>query len=118
MPFGVEPKPQGEETATSGSGNHAYEAHCPLPEFDHCGYEVAIEMVEYTQFETIRKCCFAVSNHCRASAQANRVSLALGDQKGRYQQLGTNPCSSFRFYWFVEGARLRMGQETKPSQLC
>jgi hypothetical protein len=59
-----------------------YEAEGPLPEFDHCGYEVAIEMViqsrqpgryssEYTQFETIRKLRSAFSNHCRATAKAN-----------------------------------------------
>jgi hypothetical protein len=104
-----------------------YEAHGPLPEFDHCGYEVAIEMViqsrqpgryssEYTQFETIRKLRSAFSNHCRASAQANCVSLALGDQKGRYQRLGTDPCSSFWFYRFIEGARLRMGQDWRPNK--
>jgi hypothetical protein len=46
-----------------------------LPDFDHCGYEVTIDMVlyswcpgshlkEYTQFDTIRKLRSAYSNHC------------------------------------------------------
>ena len=73
-----------------------YEADGPLPDFDHCGYEVAVEMLlhsrrpgrysdAYTQFDTVRKLRSCFSNHCRASAKSNRVSLALGDQKGKYQ---------------------------------
>jgi hypothetical protein len=73
-----------------------YESKGQLPEFNHCGYEVGIEMViqscqpgrysaEYIQFDTFRKLRSAFPNHCRASAQANHVSLELGDQKGRYQ---------------------------------
>jgi hypothetical protein len=104
-----------------------YEAEGPLPEVDHCGYEVAIEMViqsrqpgrystEYTQFDTIRKLRSAFSNHCRASAKANRESFALGDQKGRYQRLGSDPCSSFWFYRFLEGCRVRMGQDWRPNK--
>jgi hypothetical protein len=104
-----------------------YEAEGPLPEEDHCGYEVAIEMVlqsrrpgryspDYTQFDTIRKLRSAFSNHCRAAAKANRVSLALGDQKGHYQRLGSDPCSSFWFYRFIEGARVRMGQDWRPNK--
>ena len=104
-----------------------YKAHGHLPEFDHCGYKVAIEMVlhsrrsghysqDYVQFETIRKLRSSFSNHCRASAQLNQSSLSLGDQKGRYQRFSTDPCSSFWFYHFVEGARLRMGQDWRPNK--
>jgi hypothetical protein len=52
-----------------------YEAHGHLPDFDHCGYEVAIEMVlhsrrsgnhskDYVQFDTIRKLRSSFWNHC------------------------------------------------------
>jgi hypothetical protein len=104
-----------------------YEADGPLPEEDHCGYEVAFEMLlhsrrpgsysdTYTQFDTIRKLRSAFSNHCRASAKANRISMALGDQKGRYLRFATDPCSSFWFYRFIEGARNRMGQDWRPNK--
>jgi hypothetical protein len=104
-----------------------YESDGPLPEEDHCGYEVAFEMLlhsrrpgsysdSYTQFDTIRKLRTAFSNHCRASAKANRISMALGDQKGRYLRFATDPCSSFWFYRFIEGARNRMGQDWRPNK--
>jgi hypothetical protein len=104
-----------------------YEADGHLPEFDHCGYEVAIEMVlhsrrsrthskDYVQFETIQKLQSSFSNHCLASAQSNRSSLSLGDQKGRYQRFATDPCASFWFHHFVKGARLRMGQDWRPNK--
>jgi hypothetical protein len=91
-----------------------YKADGPLPETDGCGYKVAIEMIlhacrsgtyskDYVQFDTIRKLRSLFSNHCRASAQSNRVSLTLGNQKGRYQRFATDPCSSFWFYRFVKG---------------
>ena len=104
-----------------------YESDGPLPDFDHCGYEVAVEMLlhsrrprrysdAYMQFDTIRKLRSAFSNHCRASAKSNQVSLALGDQKGKYQRFSADPCSSFWFYRFVEGARHRMGQDWRPNK--
>ena len=54
-----------------------YEHHGPLPDHDHCGYEVATQMLlqslrpgknsnEYTQFDTIRSTCTAHSNQVRA----------------------------------------------------
>jgi hypothetical protein len=73
----------------------------PLPDFDHCGYEVAVDTVlysrrpgqhskEYTQFDTIQKLRTAYSNHCHSTAQANRSSWSIGDTKGKYQRLGTD----------------------------
>jgi hypothetical protein len=104
-----------------------YAVDGPLPDFDHCGYEVAIDTVlysrrpgrhskEYTQFDTIRKLRSAYSNHCRSTAQANRSSLSIGDTKGKYQRLGTDPCSSFWFYRFMEGLKRRMGQDWRPNK--
>jgi hypothetical protein len=86
-----------------------YKADGPLPEEDHFGYEVAFEMLLhsqrngsyselYTQFDTIRKLRSAFSNHCLVSTKANIISMALGDQKGRYLHFATDPCSSFCFY--------------------
>jgi hypothetical protein len=96
-----------------------------LPEIDHCGYEVAIEMVlqsrrpgryspNYMHFDTIRKLGSVFSNHCHASSQSNRISLALGNQEGKYQCFLTDPCSLFWFFCFIEGARARMGQDWRP----
>jgi hypothetical protein len=42
--------------------------------------------------------------------------MALGDQKGQYKRFSTDPCSSFWFYRFVEGARIRMGQDWRPNK--
>jgi hypothetical protein len=42
--------------------------------------------------------------------------LALGDLKGKYQRFSADPCSSFWFYRFIEGARHRMGQDWQPSK--
>jgi hypothetical protein len=104
-----------------------YDVDGPLPDFDHCGYEVAVDTVlysrrpgrhvkEYTQFDTIRKLRTAYSNHCRSTAQANRESLALRDTKGKYQRLGTDPCGSFWFFRFMEGVKRRMGQDWRPNK--
>jgi hypothetical protein len=70
----------------------------------------------YTQFDTIRKLRSAFSNHCRASAKSNRTSLALGNQKGKYQWFATDLCSSFWFYRFLEGACHQMGQDWWPNK--
>jgi hypothetical protein len=99
----------------------------PLPSFDHCGYETAIEMVlysrrpgkyskKYTQIDTIRKLRSCYGNQVRASPQANATAVSLGDQKGRYQRFSTDPCSSFWFYRFIEGIRNRMGQDWRPNK--
>jgi hypothetical protein len=104
-----------------------YNVDGPLPDFDHCGYEIAVDMLlhsrrpgryskEYTQFDTIRKLRTVFSNHCRATAQANRSSLAIGDTKGKYQRLGDDACSSFWFHRFIEGCKRRMGQDWRPNK--
>jgi hypothetical protein len=55
-------------------------------------------------------------NDCWAPAQSNRISLALGDQEGKYQHFAMGSCSSFWFYHFVEGARNQMGQDWHPNK--
>jgi hypothetical protein len=99
----------------------------PLPSFDHCGYEVAVQMLLYSrrsgakgrkniQFDSVRKLRSCYSNQVRASSQSNRTTVSMGDTKGHYQRLSSDPCASFWFYRFIEGARIRMGQEWRPNQ--
>jgi hypothetical protein len=39
-----------------------------------------------------------------------------GCSEGKYQRFSTDPCSSFWFYHFIEGVRLRMGQDWRPNK--
>jgi hypothetical protein len=55
-------------------------------------------------------------NQIRASPQANKQTLSLGDQKGRYQRFSADPAASFWFYCFSDGCRIRMGQDWRPNQ--
>ena len=105
-----------------------YVHHGPLPSHDHCGYEVAIQILLYSkrssgrhtkthlQFETIRKVRTAFSNHVRASPQVNAESLTLGDSKGNYQRLTSDPCGSLWFFKFMKGVKSRMGAEWRPNK--
>ena len=104
-----------------------YQHWGPLPDFDHCGYEVAIGMLMYSrqpgryqkshcQFDTIRKLRSVYSNFIRASTQANRVTYALCDSKGKYQRFNTDVCSSLWFERFQEGLKKRMGQDWRPNK--
>jgi hypothetical protein len=71
---------------------------------------------DYCQWDTIRKIRTAYANQVRASPQANREAVSMGDQDGRYQRLSTDPCASFWFYCFLEGCKRRMGQDWRPNQ--
>jgi hypothetical protein len=42
--------------------------------------------------------------------------MAIGDTKGKYQRLGTDPCGSFWFYRFMDGLKRRMGRDWQPSK--
>jgi hypothetical protein len=99
----------------------------PLPDYDHCGYEVAIEMLLYSkqegkhskshlQFDTIRKLWSSYLNQVRASPQANREATSLGDAKGNYQRFSTDPCGSFFFHRFMRGLKKPMGQDWRPNK--
>jgi hypothetical protein len=68
----------------------------PMPSYDHCGYKVAIQMLlhsrhpgryskDHVQLDTIRKLRTCHGNQVGASPQANKQTLSLGNQKGRYQ---------------------------------
>jgi hypothetical protein len=99
----------------------------PMPSYGHCGYEVAIQMLlhsrhpgrysrDHVQLDTIRKLRTRHGNQVRASPQANKQTLSLGDQKGRYQRFSADPAASFWFYRFFDGCRIRMGQDWRPNQ--
>jgi hypothetical protein len=88
-------------------GPYWYEG--PLPAHDHCGYEVAIQMVlksrapakhsqNCTQFDNIRKLRSVYGNFLRSPPQANRQVMPLGDEKGQYQRFATDPCGSLWFH--------------------
>ena len=98
-----------------------------LPLHDHCGYEVAVGMAIYSrrpgryskdhlQFDTVRQFRSTYSNFIRASALANKRTLALGDFDGNYHRLVEDPCGSLWFKKFMEGLRFRMGQLWRPNK--
>jgi hypothetical protein len=100
----------------------------PLPNFDHCGYQVAMHMVasslqrgryadSHKQWDTIRRIRSVYSNQFKASALANRSTLSLSDTKGSNSpRLTQDPCGSMWFHRFSEGCRRRMGQDWRPNR--
>jgi hypothetical protein len=100
----------------------------PLPGHDHCGYEVAIQMVlaslekgsyssTHKQFDTIRRLRSSYSNQIRASAIANFTTLTLADNQGStYSRLASDPCGSLWFQRFMVGCKKRMGQDWRPNR--
>jgi len=97
-----------------------------LPPGDHCGYEIAIQILlasrnpgkyssKYSQFDTVRHLRSTYSNFIRASPQANQEVLAMGDFNGNYNRLVHDKCGSFYFKRFMEGLKARMGQDWRPN---
>jgi hypothetical protein len=97
-----------------------------LPLDDHCGYEVAIQILlasrkpgrynkAYTQFDTVRHLRSSYSNFIRASNQANQKTISFGDFNGNYSRLVEDECGSFFFKRFMEGLKIRMGQDWRPN---
>ena len=97
-----------------------------LPDFDHCGYEVAVAILlysrkpgkyhdSYMQFDTIRHLRSTYSNFIRSSPQSNQTTTSLGDFKGNYQRLVKDACGSLFFKKFMEGLKKRMGQDWRPN---
>jgi hypothetical protein len=100
----------------------------PLPNFDHCGYLVAMQMVasslgkgryeeSHKQWDTIRRVRSLYSNHYRSTARANSYTTSMTSTKGSGAQMMTeDPCCSFWFQRFAEGCRKRMGQDWRPNK--
>ena len=99
----------------------------PLPLYDHCGYRIAVSMLQlsrnpgrhdnsYTQFDTIRAYRATYGNFMRSSPQNNSTTLSVGDFNGQYQQhITEDETGSFFFKRFMVGMRNRMGQIHKPN---
>ncbi|KAI2503871.1 hypothetical protein MHU86_10596 [Fragilaria crotonensis] len=104
------------------------EAPGPLPKTDHCGYEVAIQIVvaslgsgryseTHKQWDTVRRFRSAYSNQVRAARDANSNPIVLTDAEGKsYQRIGRDACGSLWFARFTLGCRKRMGQDWRPNQ--
>ena len=100
----------------------------PLPAYDHCGYEVAMQIVVsslesgrysqgHKQWDTIRRFRSCFSNQVRAARDANCTPLVLADNKGSgFQRLAIDPCGSLWFQRFMLGCSKRMGQDWRPNQ--
>ena len=105
-----------------------YENPGPLPPYDHCGYEVEIQIVvsslgkgryseTHKQWDTIRKFRTCYSNQMRSAREANSYPLVLVDTSGKlYQRLAKDACGSLWFTRFTEGCRIIMGQDWRPNQ--
>ena len=98
-----------------------------MPEFDHCGYEVAIQMVmsslklgvysKYnSQFDTIRKHLSAFSNWYKTTGDYTYETLTILSDKGVTQRVSQETTSSLWFCRFFNGCQRRMGQDWRPNQ--
>ena len=100
----------------------------PYPDYDHVGYEVALEMLllsrqpgrnsePHLQFDTIGKLQSTYANQFRWSPQSTRTVLASGDQKGRYLRFASDPCASMLVSSILGGLPLSngAGMASKPS---
>jgi len=98
----------------------------PMPTHDHCGYEIAIDMVlasrsvgrhskTHLQFETIRKLRTAYANFERASAAKAHNHLVLDGGAGESKEISDLITSSLWFRRFITGCKARMGQIHKPN---
>lgn len=100
----------------------------PLPTHDHCGYQVAMQIVvssldsgrysdSHKQWDTIRRFRSCFSNQVRSSRDANFTPLVLADGKGAgFQRIAVDPCGSLWFQRFMLGCSKRMGQDWRPNQ--
>ncbi len=100
----------------------------PLPLYDHCGYEVAIQIVlassweagqylsTHQQWDIVRKLQSAFSNQVQTSARSNTQGLALGKQDGSYTWLANDPCALLWHAQFTQGCKRRMVQDWRPNR--
>jgi hypothetical protein len=100
----------------------------PFPMHNHCGYEIALQMVldstgqgvyskDYKQCNTICRLRTAFGRQARTSVKVvgSRV-LAMVDVKGHFQRFATEPIGSDWFAAFSKGCKRRMGQIWRPNQ--
>jgi hypothetical protein len=98
----------------------------PMPDYDYCGYELAIQMVDasrrpgrhssaYTQFDTVRKYRSAFTSFYRTTPQGNRLVMGLVNNKGQLQRFVQDPTVTVWFQRFITGCERRMGNVWKPN---
>ena len=99
-----------------------------LPSFDHCGYEVAVQMVAaslqkwsysetHKQWDTTRRFRSCYSNQVWVARDANSNPIVVVDGSGKsYQRIGRDTCGSLWFSRFAIGCRKRIGQDWQPNQ--
>ena len=94
---------------------------------DHCGYEVAANMLihsrragrhskNYTQFSAVRKLRSTFGNQVRASGATSSRPWTLVDEGGGYRRLVQDKCGSLWFNRFITGMQKRMGRIWKPNR--
>jgi hypothetical protein len=105
-----------------------YLATGPLPYYDHCSYEVDLQLLTdsrergsyqltHKQFDTIRNLRSGNSNQVISSAQVASHPMALEENQGkRYTRFAEDPTASMWFARFVEGCKRRMGQDSLPNR--
>jgi hypothetical protein len=104
-----------------------YDRDGPFPAHDHCGYEVALQILMHSrqpgkihgthcQFETVRRNRSVYSNFVRASAPANTMNLSLSDMNGAYSRFNTDASGSYWFQLMITGCANRMGSDTRKNQ--
>jgi hypothetical protein len=98
----------------------------PMPDYDYCGYELAIQMVDasrrpgryspqYTQFDIIRKYRSAYTSFARTTPQGNRLVIGMVNAKGHLQRFVQDPTITVWFQRFITGCERRMGNVWKPN---
>jgi hypothetical protein len=89
--------------------------HCepgPMPLTDHCGYEVAVQMVldwtgqghyhdNHKQFDTIRRLRIAFHRQAACSAINSGSIMALGNERGEYERFTGEPTAPVWFQRFM-----------------
>ena len=99
----------------------------PLPQGDHCGYTVAIQMVyasissgryseSHLEFDTIRRLRTIHTNYFRTLGRGSGSVLAMVGEDGRSRRFTTDPTASEWFTQFLQGCKRRMGQDWRPDQ--
>jgi hypothetical protein len=97
----------------------------PMPLSDHCGYEVAVQMVldsrgrgnyhaDHKQFDTVRRLRTAFHSQVACAAINSGSNMALGNERGEYQRFAREPTASVWFQRFMTGCKRRMGQDWRP----
>lgn len=107
--------------------NGPYVQTCRLPDYDYCGYEVAVSMLLMSigssgkhsnvnlQFDTVRRLRTAYEIFLRSSSEAGDLNCSIVDQDGSYTRLSQDPCGSLWFHRFAEAMGNRMGKVYLPN---